>query len=321
MFMKAVVCLEYGPPEVQKIMDLEKPKPEHDEILVKVHATTVNRTDTGLRSAHYVVSRLFTGLIKPKIKVFGTEFAGEVVKIGSSVRGFKKGDKVFGFDDTNFGCHAEYKVIKASGCVTKMPKGYSYQKATAISEGAQYALNNIRYAGVKKDQNVLIYGASGAIGSASVQICKARGARVTAVVGTANLKLMKELGADKVVDYQKTDFTETDEKYDFVFDAVGKTSYGVCKKIMKKDGVYCSTELGKGLQNPLLALGFFVIRKKRVIFPIPKATKEKLDYLVELINSGQYEPVIDKVYKFEEIVEATKYVETGQKVGNVVLQY
>lgn len=318
--MIAVVSDKYGPPEVQKIRKVEKPKPKGNEVLVKVYATTVNRTDCGLRSAQYFISRFFTGIFKPKYKVFGTEFAGKVEAVGKDVTEFKVGDRVFGFDDVTFGAHAEYKVIPSSSVITTIPHKMSYEEAAPISEGALYALNDIEAANVKKNQNVLIYGASGAIGSSALQIVKHVGAKVTAVCGTKNVKLIKSLEADKVIDYQKEDFTDTDQKFDFIFDAVGKSSYGACKKLLKPKGIYCSTELGPMWQNPFLAIWYSIMGSRRVIFPIPKASKEKVEYLKKLVESGAYKPLIDRLYPFEDIIEATRYVETGQKTGNVVIQ-
>lgn len=317
--MKAVVCEKYGPPDVQKIKEVEKPTPNENEVLIKVIATTVNRTDTGFRSAKYFITRFFTGLFKPKIKIFGTEFAGIIEEAGKNVKEFKKGDKVFGFNDKSFGAHAEFLVNPSDGVITKIPKNFDFIKSAPMSEGAQYALNNIKFANVKKGDNVLIYGASGSIGSAAIQICKYLGANITGVTSTKNLNLVSKLGAKKVIDYKKEDFKKTSEKYDFIFDAVGKTSYGKCKKLLKPNGKYCSTELGKFAQNPILAIWFKLNGKRKVIMPIPKMNKENLEFLKELAEKNKFTPVIDKTYKLEDIVEATKYVESGRKVGNVVI--
>lgn len=304
---------------MQKIRKIEKPKPKGNEVLVKVFATTVNRTDCGLRSAQYFISRFFTGLFKPKYKIFGTEFAGKVEAVGKDVTEFKVGNRVFGFDDVAFGAHAEYKVIPASSAITTIPQKISYIKAAPISEGALYALNFIEAANVKSSQNVLIYGASGAIGSSALQIVKHMGAKVTAVCGTKNVNLIKSLGADQVIDYQKEDFSDTNQKFDFIFDAVGKSTYGVCRKLLKPKGIYSSTEFGPMCQNPLLAIWYSIVGSRRVIFPIPKTSKEKVEYLKKLVGSGVYKPLIDRIYPFKDIIEATKYVETGQKTGNVVI--
>jgi len=317
--MKAVVYTKYGPPEVLRVVEVGGPAPKSDEILVRVHTATVNRTDTGFRSAKYFVSRLVTGLLKPRKPIAGSEFAGEVVEVGSDVTDFAVGDKVFGFEDVRSGAHAEYFATKASGSIAKIPEGISYELAAPAGEGATYAISGIRGAGVKKGQKVLVYGASGAIGSAAVQILKHMGVEVTAVCGTKNVALVKSLGADQVIDYQTADFTKLNDTFDFAFDAVGKTSYGACKKLLKPTGRYCSTELGPYGQNPLLAIWFAMSRSRKVIFPIPKINKEKIEYIARLMESGDYRPVVDRRYPLDQIVEASRYVETGQKTGNVII--
>lgn len=318
--MKAATYSKYGPPEVLEIKEVNNPVPKRDEVLIKVYAATVNRSDTGFRSAKYFVSRFFTGLIRPHKQVTGSEFAGKVVEVGLNVRDFKPGDRVFGFDDVRGSSHAEYMAEPATGPMAILPEGFDYEEIAPASEGATYALSDIRAAGVDKGHKVMIYGASGAIGSAAVQITKYLGADVTAVCGTKNVGLVKKLGADKVVDYQTQEFTDTDERFDFIFDAVGKTSYGACKKLLNPTGSYCSTELGKGGQNPLLAIWFALTGSRRVIFPIPKINKEKIEYIKHLIEVGAYKPVVDRVYTLDEIVEASRYVETGQKTGGVVIK-
>ncbi len=318
--MKAIITPSYGPAELQQLREVPKPSPSKGQVLIKVHATTVNRTDTGLRSAQYVVSRLFTGLLKPRFKTFGSEFAGEVVGLGEGVTEFAVGDRIFGFNDTMCGAHAEYMVTPAAGAIAPIPKGLSYLEAAPLGEGAQYALNNIRAAGVKKGDTVLVYGASGAIGSAAVQICKYLGARVTAVCGTKHVDLIKTFKPDRVVDYQQEDFTDTTERYTFIFDAVGKSTFGVCKKLLLPGGSYSSTELGPRGENVYLALWFALIRKKTLLFPIPQATREKVEYIKMLVENGDFTPLVDKTYPLNQIVEATKYVESGQKVGNVIIK-
>jgi len=318
--MKAVTYTKYGPPEVLEIKEVDRPIPKSDEVLVQIYATTVNRTDTGFRSAKYFVSRAVTGLMKPRKAIAGSEFAGKVVEAGADVTDFKPGDKVFGFEDVRSGAHAEYMATSAAGSIAKMPEGFSYEELAPAGEGATYALSAIRAADVQDGQKVLVYGATGAIGSAAVQILKHLGAEVTAVCGTKNVALVKSLGADRVIDYQTEDFTQISDKFDLALDAVGKTSYGACKKLLKPTGKYCSTELGKGGQNPLLAIWFAITGSRKVIFPIPKINKEKMEYIKQLIEAGAYKPVIDRTYTLDEIVEASKYVETGQKTGNVVIK-
>ncbi|RPD39760.1 NAD(P)-dependent alcohol dehydrogenase [Chitinophaga barathri] len=318
--MKAAIYTRYGPPEVVTIRNINKPSPRHNEILVKVHATTVNRTDCGFRSAQYFVSRLFSGLFAPRNKVLGCEFAGEVMETGASVSAFKAGDRVFGYDDAAFGSHAEYKIIPQTGAMAVIPAGMSYAGAAPLTEGSHYALFNIRAAGVKKGDKVMVYGATGAIGSAAVQLLKHFGAYVVAVAGTSHLSLVSSLGADEVIDYQTQDFTQTAHRFDFIFDAVGKRSFGECKPLLKQKGIYISTELGKRSENIFLALTTPITGKKRVLFPLPVIRKEDVLFLQRLAESGEFKPLIDREYPFDNIVDAYRFVETGQKTGNVVIR-
>lgn len=317
--MKAIVYTKYGPPEVASLTEVEKPAPKDDEILVKIYATTVNRTDCGFRSAQYFITRFFSGLLRPKKKILGNEFAGIIESIGKNVTSFKPGNKVFGYNDSKFGAHAEYTVVEESSPVTTMPENLSFETAAAITEGAHYALCDIRAAKIKDGQKVLINGATGAIGSAAVQLIKSIGAEVTAVCNTEHMELIKSLGADVVIDYTKDDFTLLDEKFDVVFDAVGKSSFKRCKPLLKRKGIYMSTELGYMSQNLFLALITPLLGGKKVLFPIPAISKEDVNFLKKLVEQGKYKPVIDRHYPLEQIVEAYKYVETGQKTGNVIL--
>lgn len=318
--MKAAVYSKYGPSSVLSIAEVAKPAPTSTELLIKVHYATVNRTDAGFRRANYFISRFFTGLVNPKRQLWGSEFAGEVVEVGADVTEFKVGDKVFGFDDLKGTAHAEYMTFDQHGPIATIPKGFTYKQLAAAGEGATYALNDIQGAGVTKGQNVMVYGASGAIGSAAVQILKDMGVRVTAVCGTKNVDLLKSLGADEVIDYQTQDFTGTKQRFDLVFDSVGKTSYGACKQILKPTGKYCSTELGFAGQNPLFALWFAITGSKKVIFPIPKITKMHIMYMQNLVAKGAYLPVIDSVYPLDQIAKAAEYVDSGQKTGNVLIK-
>lgn len=318
--MKAIVYKKYGPPSVAKLTDVVKPIPRENEVLVKVYASTVNRTDAGLRSAQYFISRFFTGLIRPKNQILGCEFAGCIEQIGEQVTLFKTGDRVFGYNDTDAGGHAEYLTIKETDAIGIIPKQLSYLDAAPITEGAHYALNNIRAALVKEGQNVLVNGATGAIGSAAVQLLKHYGAIVTAVCNSKNKELVKSLGADFIVDYESADFTKTDKKFDFIFDAVGKSSFQKCRPLLCKKGIYISTELGKYSANVFLALITPVFKGKKVLFPLPVMNQEVIQLLRDLIEQGKFMPVIDKVYEMPQIVEAYTYVETKQKIGNVVLK-
>ena len=317
--MKAIVCKKYGPPEVLQLRDVAKPVPRDNEVLIKIHATTVNRTDCATRKAKPFFARLITGLIRPKKTILGTEFAGEIEAVGKDVTSFKVGDKVFGFSGNDFGAHAEYMTMPEDGFLTTMPENMTYEEAAPSTEGAYYAHSFIRIANIQSGQRILINGATGAIGSAAVQLIKYFGAEVTAVCNTKNVALMKSLGADKVLDYTKEDFTKEDQRYDAVFDAVGKSSFGRCKPLLKPGGIYVSSELGYMAQNIILALVTPIIGNKKVMFPIPKHSDENIVLFKELIEAGKYKGVIDRCYPLEEIVEAYKYVETGQKTGNVVI--
>lgn len=318
--MKAIVYTKYGPPEVAILSEVHKPLPKDNELLIKVHASTVNRTDSGFRSAEYFISRFWTGLLRPKHQILGCEFSGVVEEIGKGVTSFKKGDKVFGFNDKTCGGHGEYLTIAEADAVTHMPDNLSFEEAAAITEGAHYALVDIRAAKVERGQNVLVNGATGAIGSAAVQLLKHFGAKVTAVCNTKNVGLVKSLGADTVIDYQTQDFTKADVTFEFIFDAVGKSSYKQCKPLLTEKGVYISTELGKNGVNILLALTTPLSGGKRLLFPIPTITKQDVVFLKELVEQGKFKPVIDRYYTLNQIVEAYRYVESGQKTGNVILK-
>jgi len=317
--MKAAVYDKYGPPEIVRISEVDKPSPGPVDVLVKVYATTVNRTDCGFRSAEYFISRLFSGLFKPKFGILGNEFAGIVEAVGSDVTIFKTGDRVFGYNDTKFGAHAEYMTIAEADAIATIPDGVTFEQAAPITEGAHYALCDIRAAKVKNGDDVMVYGASGGIGSAAVQLVKYYGAKVTAVCNTENVGVVKSLGADRVIDYKTEDFTKTNQKFDFIFDAVGKSSFGQCKPLLKKKGIYISTELGKNSENIFLALSTPILGGKKVLFPLPTITKDDVIFLKDLVESGKYKPLTDRSYPLDKIVDAYRYVETGQKVGNVVI--
>jgi NADPH:quinone reductase-like Zn-dependent oxidoreductase len=318
--MKAIVYTKYGPPEVAKLMEVAKPIPKNNEVLVKVYSSTVNRTDSGFRSAEYFISRFWSGLLHPKFQILGCEFAGIIEEIGQLVTTFKKGDKVFGYNDKTFGGHGEYLTIAENDAITILPNNLSFNESAPITEGAHYALNTIKASKVEKGQNVLVYGATGAIGSAAVQLLKHFETKVTAVCNTKNVELLKSLGADIVIDYQTQDFTNTKNKYHFIFDAVGKSSFGQCKPLLTEKGIYISTELGKNAENIFFALTTPILGGKKVLFPMPSINKTDVIFLKELVENGEYKPVIDSQYKLDQIVEAYQYVETGQKTGNVVIQ-
>jgi NADPH:quinone reductase and related Zn-dependent oxidoreductases len=317
--MKAAVHTRYGRPDVVRISEVEKPTPKDNEVLVKVHATTVNRTDCACRAAKPFFMRFFTGLITPRATILGNEFAGVVEAVGSGVTAFELGDRVFGYNEGPFGAHAEYLSIPADGSLATMPANVTYAQAAASTEGSHYALAQIRGAKIQSGQDVLVNGATGAIGSAAVQLLKSLGAGVTAVCDTDNVELVRGLGADRVIDYTTQDFTRDDQTYDVVLDSVGKSSFGQCKRLLKPGGIYISSELGPLAQNPLLAVIAPLHGGKKVLFPIPKHDQQMIGYLRELLESGKFTPVIDRTYPLDQIVEAYRYVETGQKTGNVVI--
>ena len=317
--MRAAVQTRYGPPEVVHVSEIERPSVGDNDVLVRVHATTVNRTDCACRAARPFFMRLFTGLVRPRAGVLGSEFAGVIAAVGGQVTSFDVGDRVFGYNEGPFGCHAEYLSIPGDGSLATMPATMTYEEAAPGTEGAHYALNQIRAAKVESGQDVLVHGASGAIGSAAVQLLKSMGATVTAVCGTDNLELVRALGADRVVDYTAQDFTQDTQTYDLVLDAVGKSSFGRCRRLLKPGGAYLSSELGPLAQNPFLALIAPLHSGKKVLFPIPTHDQEMVKFLRDLMESGQLRPVVDRTYPLDQIVEAYRYVETGQKVGNVVV--
>ncbi|CAA6826681.1 MAG: NADPH:quinone oxidoreductase [uncultured Thiotrichaceae bacterium] len=320
--MKAAIYKHYGSPDKISIEQVPVPTVTPADVLIRVHASTVNRTDCGfLRGKPYIV-RLFSGLLKPKSTILGCEFAGEVVDAGSKAHDYNIGDRVFGFkdDDFGFGGHAEYTTMSTTGMLTHIPSHLSFAQAAPALEGAHYALHYIRAANIAAKHSVLINGASGAIGSAALQIIKHAGAHVTAVCSTANIEQMKALGADVVIDYQKQDFTQLDQRFDVVFDSVGKSTFGQCKGIMKPRGVYMSTELGPYWQNPFLALLSRFYGTQRVLFPMPDTVAADATFLRKLIEAGAYQPLVDRVYPLDDIVSAYEFVETGMKVGNVVIK-
>jgi NADPH:quinone reductase-like Zn-dependent oxidoreductase len=314
--VRAVVHDRYGPVEVLRIEDVERPIPAEDEILVEVRATTVTRTDAGLRSAEMPISRLVTGLRRPKQRILGLEFAGVVVAKGPAVTEFVEGDEVFG---VRSGSNAEYVSIPEEGAVAHKPAGMTFEEAAAICDGAALALACLRKAGPLEGRDVLVYGATGSVGTAGVQLAKHFGAHVTAVCNTKNVELVRTLGADEVVDYLREDFTRNGTTYDVIFDAVGMHSFRRSRNSLRRGGTFVDTDLGYLWHVPLLALVTRWIGSKRVRLGITKYGKEDVLLLKELVEAGRYRAVIDRRYPLEDVFEATKYVETGQKTGNVVL--
>jgi len=322
--MRAVVYDRYGPPDVLRLEDVERPVPKEDEVLIRIHATTVTRADCATREANRrsgvlvtVISRLVSGIRRPRQRILGTELAGEVEAVGAAVTEFAVGDHVFGSSGFSFGAHAEFICVRESARIAHKPAGMTFEEAAAICDGALNALWCLRLANLRKGQRILIYGASGAIGTAGVQLARYFEADVTAVCNTKNLELVRSLGADRVVDYTREDFTKNGETYDVIFDAVGKHSFRRCRSSLKPGGSYLATD---ALRNLLLALWTPRTGDKKVIFSIPpRYTKKDVLFLKDLLEAGKYRAVIDRSYPLEDVVDATRYVETEQKTGNVVL--
>jgi NADPH:quinone reductase-like Zn-dependent oxidoreductase len=317
--MRAAVHTRYGPPEVVQVTEIDTPSPAADELLVRVHATTVNRTDCGYRTPTPAFARLLFGLTRPRTTVLGNEFAGEVVAAGGEVTAFVVGDRIFGYVEGSFGGHAEYLTVASDGLIAAMPPGLTFAQMAPATEGAHYALSAIRRARTTAGDTVCVYGATGAIGSAAVQLLKILGATVTAVCATPHLELVEGLGADRVIDYTVEDFTAAGQVHDLVIDAVGKSSFGRCRRLLKPGGVYVSSELGPFGQNPLLALVTPALGGRTVRFPFPIEDRQMIRWLGEQIGAGRFTPIIDRRYPLDEIVAAYEYVETGRKVGNVVI--
>jgi NADPH:quinone reductase-like Zn-dependent oxidoreductase len=318
--MRAVVHDRYGPPTVLRLEEVERPVPAEDEVLVRIHATTVNRTDCHIRKADPFLWRIFgAGLRRPKQRLSGSDLAGEVVEVGAAVSDFAVGDRVFGTSGYRFGAHAELICVKESGRIAHMPAGMGFEEAAAVCDGALPALTSLRRVDAQAGQKIVVYGASGAMGTAAVQLAKHFGAHVTAVCNTKNVELVRSLGADEVVDYLQEDFRKKGETYDVVLDAVGKYSFRRSRRALKPRGVYLATDLGFMWHVPLLALWSRWFGQRKLLFFLGSSTKDDVLFLKELIEAGEYRAVIDRRYPLEDVVEAARYVETGQKTGNVVL--
>ena len=286
---------------------------------MRVRATTVNRTDCGFRKAQPFIVRLFSGLVRPKRRILGTEFAGVVEEVGRAVTRFRTGDDVFGVNADRFGAHAELVCVRQDGPISVKPTELGYEDAAAVCDGAVLAHTYLRRAGLQPGQPILIYGASGSIGTAAVQMARHFHLDVTAVCSTKDVGVVGSLGADRVIDYTREDFTEHHDAYDAVFDAVGKLSFKRCRRSLRPSGLYLSTDLGPWQQNPLLALLTSVAGTRKVAFPVPRYTQAEVEFVKGLIEAGEYRAVVDRRYPLDQVVEATRYVETEQKTGNVVL--
>lgn len=318
--MRAARRDRYGPPKTICVADVDMPEPADHEIFVRVHAASVSRTDCALLSARPFIMRFMTGIVRPRMKTLGTDFAGVVERVGTEVTNFRVGDHVWGMNDLGAGSHADYLVIPDKQSVAVMPAGRTFAEAAACLEGGWYAHSFMQRCGVGRGDRVLINGATGAIGSALLQLAVHAGATVTAVGNTKNLDLLSSLGAAKVIDYERADFTQDDETYDFILDAVGKSSFGACKHLLKPKGTYCSSEGGPGWQNPVLALVTPAFGRKRVVFPIPTDRAAFLVHMGRLLGDGDFRPIIDRRYALDEIQEAYAYTASGQKTGAVLLE-
>jgi NADPH:quinone reductase-like Zn-dependent oxidoreductase len=315
--MRAVVCDRYGPPDVLRLEDVARPVPREHEVLIKIHATTVNRSDCGMRDADPFFARVFTGLLRPRRRILGSEVAGVVEAAGAAVTEFKAGDQVFGVNAWRFGAHAEFVCMRESAALAHMPAGMSFVEAAAVCDGMILALGCLRRADLRKGRTILVYGASGSIGTAAVQLARHFDADVTAVCNTKNLEIVRSLGADHVIDYTREDFTRNGQAYDVIFDAVGKRSFTDCRASLKPGGMFLATD---HLHNLMLAWWTSRIGSRKVVFPIPpRYTKQDVLFLKQLIEAGEYRAVIDRCYPLDDVVDATRYVETKQKTGNVVL--
>lgn len=312
--MKTAIRRKYGLPSQIKIEDIVKPIPNEDEILIKVHSTTVNRTDCANLTAKPFIMRFILGFLKPKKIILGTDFSGQIEAVGKNVSAFNVNEKVFGFTDTGLESQAEYITLQPKDNLLIIPENINYKQASASLEGAHYAYTFIKKVAFKPGQRVLINGATGGIGSALIQFVNQFDVHITATCNTKNKDLIQSLGANKIYDYSLEDFTKGKEKYDFIFDAAGKSTFGKCKPLLKKGGIYISSELGPYAQNI-----FFALFSKHVIFPVPFKTEETLPFIKQLLETGKFNPVIDREYALEDISKAYEYVMTGEKTGNVII--
>jgi NADPH:quinone reductase-like Zn-dependent oxidoreductase len=313
--VKAAVHDRYGPPEVLRVTEVERPSPAEDEVLVRVHASSVTRSDCGFRSTEYFFSRAVTGLRRPKRTIAGMEFAGVVEEAGQAVTRLVAGDEVFGIKG---GANAEFISVPESGVIARKPRQLSFEEAAGVPDGALSAFTMLPALGPLEGKHIVVYGASGSIGTAAVQVAAHLGARVTAVCDTRHVELVRSLGADEVVDYLQEDWTRRGT-YDGVFDAVGKSSFRKARRALKPGAAYVSADLGFMWHLPLLILPTRWFGSRKAKLGIARYRQADLLRLCELIESGGYRPVIDRTYPLADVIEATRYVEAGQKTGNVVL--
>jgi len=317
--MKAMVYKEYGPPEVLRLTEIEKPVPEDNEVLIKIYATTVTSGDCRMRKPDPFAIRFFNGLTRPKkITILGNELAGEIESVGKDVKLFRKGDQVFGQTGLSLGANVEYKCLPEDGPLALKPVNLTFEESATIPFGGNTALEFLRKGNIQSGQKVLIYGASGSLGTAAVQLAKSFGAEVTGVCSTANVELVKSLGADKVIDYTKEDFTKNGPIYDIIFDTLGKSPFSGCVKSLTHKGIYLRA-VHMSVPSIVRGLWTSMISSKKVIGGVVTEQKENLVFLKTLIETGKFKPVIDRRYPFEQIVEAHKYVDEGHKRGNVAI--
>ena len=321
--MRVVEYKNYGPPEVLKIVELEKPVPKDNEVLIKIHSTTVTAVDSIFRSGKSYFARMATGLTKPKIKILGSEFAGEIESVGKNVKSFKKGDRVFGDSSKKNSSHAEYISLPEESPITLIPENINYDEAASVPYGSLTALPFIRDNGnIKPGHKILIIGASGSVGSFAVQFAKHFGAEVTGICSSYNLELVNSLGADKVIDYTEEDFTNNGEKYDIIFDTVGKSSFSECKNSLNASGKYLTTVIGIPILLQMLMTSISGKKKAVIAFTGLRPDKDKLKdllFIKDLLQKNKLKPIIDKQFPFEKIVDAHRYVDKGHKKGNVVI--
>ena len=317
--MKAAIRRFYGSPEAISVEEVTKPVPKDSEVLIRVNATTVNRTDCANLTAQPFIMRFFLGLFKPRKIIIGTDFAGEVVSVGKHVTSFQSKERVFGFTDMGLESQAEYMVITPKDNILTIPAEIDFPQAAASLEGAHYAYTFVHKTSIQPGNRILINGATGAIGSALLQFCYTYNVYITATCDTKNIDLIQSLGANKIIDYTQEDFTQYDDKYDFIFDAVGKSTFGKCKPLLKNGGTYISSELGPFSQNVFFAIFPFLTGDKKVIFPIPYSLNHSLPFIKSMLEKGEFKPVIDHEYSLEDISKAYAYVISGKKTGNVVI--